>query len=91
MSHEPQVECAEDQNDSNVRDQPFPESIPEETDVHTDDNGYHRRDIESQGKLPIHANALAFVSNSRNGLPILSVASMTLSDLFLSAPRSIGT
>jgi hypothetical protein len=39
---ESQVESGEDQDNTNVDRQPFPESVSEEQDIDTDDDGCHR-------------------------------------------------
>jgi hypothetical protein len=38
---ESQVESHEDQDDANIHHQSFPESLPEEREVHDDDGGNH--------------------------------------------------
>ena len=39
---EPQIERRKYQDNSDVNDQPIPEVVPEEQDVHADHDGYHR-------------------------------------------------
>jgi hypothetical protein len=41
MPQEPEIESGEDQDDADIRDQPFPQSAAEERDIDTDDDGYH--------------------------------------------------
>jgi hypothetical protein len=41
MPEESEVEGGEDQDDANIRYQPFPESVSEEGEIYTDDDGYH--------------------------------------------------
>jgi hypothetical protein len=46
MLQEPEVEGPEYQNYSDVGDQPGPELMPEEQDVHADHDGYQRKHVK---------------------------------------------
>jgi hypothetical protein len=46
---EPQIDRREYQNNSDVNDQPNPELVPEEQDVHADHDGYHREHVKRSG------------------------------------------
>jgi hypothetical protein len=52
--HEPQIERREYQDKSDVHHQPFPEPIPEEQDVHADNDGYQRERVKHDGCLSSH-------------------------------------
>jgi hypothetical protein len=43
---ESEVEGYEDQDNANIHCQPFPESVSEEREIYTDDDGYHRRPVK---------------------------------------------
>jgi hypothetical protein len=45
-AEESQVEGREDQDDADIRYQPFPESVPEEEEIDTDYNGDHGRPVK---------------------------------------------
>jgi len=49
---ESQVERCENQNNANVHCQPFPESVSEEREIHTDDDGCHCHRVKRDGDLP---------------------------------------
>jgi len=51
---EPQIERREYQDNSDVHHQPFPEPIPEEQDVHADNDGYQRERVKHDGCLSSH-------------------------------------
>jgi hypothetical protein len=40
------IEGCKHQDDPNVHNQPFPEPVPEEQEVYTDNNRYHDRDVK---------------------------------------------
>jgi hypothetical protein len=46
MPEESQVESGEHQDDANVRYQPFPKAISEESKINTDDDGYHQHRVK---------------------------------------------
>jgi len=46
---EPQIDRRKYQNNSDVNDQPVPEVVPEEQDVHADHDGYHREHVKRDG------------------------------------------
>jgi len=51
---EPQIERREYQDNSDVYHQPFPEPVPEEQDVHADNDGYQREPVKHDGCLSSH-------------------------------------
>jgi len=55
---EPQVECREHQDDSNIHYESFPESAPEERDVNTDYDGYHCQHVERDNYWSAHFSQL---------------------------------
>jgi hypothetical protein len=46
MPKESQVESCEDQDNANIRDQAFPESVSEEHEIYNNDNGRHRYHVK---------------------------------------------
>lgn len=54
MSEESQIESREHQDDADIDDQPFPESVPEEREIDADDNGDHRQHVKRDGNLSSH-------------------------------------
>ena len=46
---EPQIDRRKNQDNSDVNDQPIPELVPEEQDVHADHEGYHREHVKREG------------------------------------------
>lgn len=54
MLQEPQVERPKYQDNSDVCYQPRPELVPEEQDVHTDHDGYHREHVKHDDRLSSH-------------------------------------
>jgi hypothetical protein len=59
MPQESQVESSEHQDDSNIHCQPFPESVSEEQDIYSDDDGYHRQRVNYDSYLSAHFRPLA--------------------------------
>src|SRR5262249_54615210 len=51
---EPQIERCEHQDYSDVHHQPFPEPVPEEQDVHADNDGYQREHVKHDDCLSSH-------------------------------------
>jgi hypothetical protein len=51
---ESRVESCEHQDDANIHRQPFPESVFEEREIHTYDDGCHRRHVEHDNHLSVH-------------------------------------
>jgi hypothetical protein len=49
-----QIEGREHQDNADVRHQPFQESMPEEQQIHTDDNEYQRRNVKHDGRDSCH-------------------------------------
>ena len=60
---ESEVEGYEDQDDANIHCQPFPESVSEEREIYTDDDGYHRHHVKDVSYLSAHFRL--GVSNAR--------------------------
>jgi hypothetical protein len=54
VPEESQVESCEHQNNTDIRDQPLPESISEEHDIYADYDGYHGRHVKRGGYLFAH-------------------------------------
>ena len=52
---EPRIEGRKEQDDANVRHQPFPESVPEEEDVDADNDGDQRQNVDRHDGLPSHS------------------------------------
>ena len=55
MFQEPEVEDCENRNDRDIRDQPLPNVISEEENVHGDDNCEHQHDVEQASALVYHS------------------------------------
>src|SRR5579863_10584331 len=51
---ESQVESCEHQDNANIHCQPFPESVSEEREIHTDDYGGHCHHVKRDGDLLAH-------------------------------------
>jgi hypothetical protein len=51
---EPQIEGPEHQDNSDVYQQPRPELVPEEQDIHADHDGYHRDHVKHDGCRSSH-------------------------------------
>jgi hypothetical protein len=49
MPEESQVEGGEDQDDADIREQPFPKSISEKRDIDTNDDGDHHYRVQRAG------------------------------------------
>jgi hypothetical protein len=49
-----QVESAEHQDNADIHYQPFPESVPEEREIHTDYDGRHRQYVKHDSDLSAH-------------------------------------
>jgi hypothetical protein len=56
VPQESQVEGNKHQDNADVRYQPFPESIPEEQHICTDDNSYHRQNVKRGRHVLYHFN-----------------------------------
>jgi hypothetical protein len=48
------VESSEYQHDTDIHDQPFPESVFEKHEIDADDDGYHRQAEKQNGYLSSH-------------------------------------
>ena len=60
---ESQVESYEHQDNANVYCQPFPESVSEERDIHSDDDGYHCQHVNRDSDLPAQLTSHGLYSN----------------------------
>ena len=56
VPQEPEVEGHKHQDDADIRYQPFPESIPEEQQIHANDNGYQDQDEQHHISSPWDLN-----------------------------------
>jgi hypothetical protein len=54
MPEESKVESSEHQDNANIHCQPFPESVSEERDIHTDYDGCHRHRVKHSSHLSVH-------------------------------------
>ena len=54
MPEESEVESSEQQDNANICCQSFPQSISEERDIYTDNDGYHRQHVEHDSYLSAH-------------------------------------
>jgi len=54
MPEEPQVKSCEDQDNTNIHCQPFPESVSEEREIHTDYDSCHRHHEKNDSYLSAH-------------------------------------
>jgi hypothetical protein len=54
MPKESEVKSCEHQNNADIRCEPFPELVSEETEIYTDYDGYHRRQIKANSYLSAH-------------------------------------
>jgi hypothetical protein len=54
MLQKSQIEGREQQDDADVRHQPFPEAVLEEQQIHTNDNDYQRRHVKHDGRSSCH-------------------------------------
>jgi len=60
LLEESQVESSKHQNDADVRDQPFPESVSKEREIYADDDGYHRYHIKNRSYPRAHLSKTSF-------------------------------
>jgi hypothetical protein len=56
---ESEVESYEHQDNANIHCQPFPESVSEEREIYTDDDGYHRHHVKHVSYLSAHFRLVA--------------------------------
>src|ERR1700679_592989 len=56
-SEEHQINNPENQDDADIGREPFPESVPEENEIHTDDDGRHRRRVKQERRMSVHLSA----------------------------------
>jgi hypothetical protein len=61
-----QVESSEHQDNPNIHDQPFPESVSEERKIYTDYNGRHRHHVKHYSYPSIHFSTTSLVRRSRS-------------------------
>jgi hypothetical protein len=54
---EPQTERRKHEDDADVCDQPLPEVVPEEQDIHAHHNGYQSKHVERDGGVPSHRSS----------------------------------
>jgi hypothetical protein len=54
--HKSQIESREHQDDADVHHQPFPEAVPEEQQIHTDDNDCQRGNVKRDGRGSLHSD-----------------------------------
>jgi hypothetical protein len=58
---EPEIEGHKYQDNSDVNEQPIPEVVPEEQDVHADHDGYHREHVKHDDRPASHRFILVCV------------------------------
>jgi hypothetical protein len=56
---ESQIERCERQDDADIRDQPFRESVSEEHEIYADDDGHHRRHVKDDSYLPAQSGQIS--------------------------------
>jgi hypothetical protein len=56
-SEESQIESCEHQDNADIHDQSFPESVSEEQDIYADYNGCHRYHVKHDSYLSAHFSA----------------------------------
>ena len=66
-----QVERGKDHDDANVHQQPRPQVMPEEQDIDSDDDAYHRQRIEHDGQVLSHAPCLSVETSGRRVIDVL--------------------
>jgi hypothetical protein len=57
---ESQIEAGKHQNDSDVHHQPFPEIIPEDQGIESDDGGYHHQHVKNCNHRSRHSDLPRF-------------------------------
>jgi hypothetical protein len=64
---EPEVERAKQQDDSDIRCQPFPgpDSVSEEPEIHSDYSGHHRQCVQHENQLSGHFRPLSNLKSAR--------------------------
>jgi hypothetical protein len=63
---ESQIERCEQQDNANVRCQPFPESVSEEREIYADYDGYHCHHVKRDGALSTRVRLHDLYRNGRN-------------------------
>src|ERR1700691_4935963 len=66
---ESKVESCEHQDNANVYCQPFPESVSEKREIHSDDDGYHCHHVKRDSDLPAQLSSHGLYSKERDGCP----------------------
>jgi hypothetical protein len=64
------VESNEHQNNTNIHRQPDPEVIPEEHEIHTDDDGYHRYHVKRGSDLSAQSSGKRHFSSPSRDHPL---------------------
>jgi len=62
-AEESQVESCEHQDNANIHCQPFPESVSEEHEIHTDYNGGHRHHVKHDSYLSVQGSVGSLLFN----------------------------
>ncbi|MFZ0845663.1 MAG: hypothetical protein WAM62_07710, partial [Pseudolabrys sp.] len=52
--HKSEIKSPEHQDNANIHDQPFPESVSQERKIHADDHGNHRHHIDRDNNSSVH-------------------------------------
>jgi hypothetical protein len=63
---ESRIESCEQQDNTNVRYQPFPESVSEEREIHTHYDGYHCHHVKRDSDLSTRFRLHGLYRNGRN-------------------------
>jgi hypothetical protein len=66
---ESQVESCEHQDNANIHCQPFPESVSEEREIHTDYDGCHCHHVKRDSDLPAHFSLHGLYRKGRGECP----------------------
>jgi hypothetical protein len=66
---ESQVESCEHQDNANIHCQPFPESVSEEREIHTDYDGCHCHHVKRDSDLPAHFSSHGLYRKGRGECP----------------------
>src|SRR5579863_4790062 len=69
MPEESQVESCEHQDDANIHCQPFPESVSEEREIHSDYHGCHCHHVKRDSDLPAHFSSHGLYRKGRGECP----------------------
>jgi hypothetical protein len=66
---ESQVASCEHQDNANIHCQPFPESVSEECEIHTDYDGCHCHHVQRDSDLPAHFSLHGLYRKGRGECP----------------------